>query len=412
MIEQDLFDRAKERVAIEDLAGKVTKLRGNANQQRGVCPVQGCGSNKGKPKVTADGKKKRTTGGDPFAVWPRKGNFRCYSCGAWGDVVDLEHQLEGGTLAEAARRLLGERYAPSAPRKVYTAEQSQADNRKRVETAERLWREAMPILGTLAEKYLKARFIHPAVIVAAAPALRFHPAAIHSYDEDLGAWVKAPALLLRVETEGGFTGGVHATYLLRDGSGRDKALGKKMWGSHIDQAGRRAGAWLIGPVRAGYDGTPLVEAEGLETTLSLASLAWMQGRRVRACAALSLDRLQGLIHRDAEGCMDMDAPRADLAHPPFLWTMPAEQPWPEILVGVDHDMKPWKTMGRTGRGKPVQMVLDAQARAALCGTLVKQQWRAFGQSAVRPLLPPLNKDWNNELQRRVLADKARLGACA
>lgn len=396
MRDEDLFARARDRIAVADLAVHAgSRLRGGQSQQRGSCPIQGCGA---KSK------------GTPFAVWPSKGRFRCYSCGAWGDVVDLEQQLGGGTAADAARRLLGEQFKPSPPRKFCTPDQERDRDRKRLELAERMWREAKPILGTLAEKYLHARFIHPAVIVAAAAALRFHPAALHSFDDELKIWVKAPALLARVETEAGPTGGVHATYLLRDGSGRDKALGKKMWGSHIDQAGRRAGAWLIGPVREGYDGTPLVEAEGLETTLSLASLAWHQGRRVRAVAALSLDRLQGLIQRDAEGCMDLDAPKADLAQPPFLWTSPAQQPWPEILVGVDHDMKPWKTMGRTGRGRPVQMVLDAQARAALCATLVKQQWRAFGQPAVRPLLAPLNSDWNNELQRRVEADLARMGA--
>lgn len=65
-------------------------------------------------------------------------------------------------------------------------------------------------------------------------------------------------------------------------------------------------------------------------------------------------------------------------------------------------------MGRTGRGRPVEMILDAQARAALCATLVKQQWRAVGQIA-RPLLPPPNKDWNNELQRRAELELARSG---
>lgn len=396
MRDEDLFARARDRVSVADLATHAgSRLRGGQTQQRGVCPVQGCGT------------KSKTS---PFAVWPAKGRFRCYSCGAWGDVIDLEQQLGGGTASDAARRLLGEQFKPSAPRKVYTPVEEQARDRKRLELAARMWREAKPILGTLAEKYLLARFIHPAVIVAAAPALRFHPAALHSFDEDLRLWVSAPALLLRVETVSGPTGGIHATYLLRDGSGRDKALGKKMWGAHADGDGRRAGGWLIGPVREGYDGTPLVLAEGLETTLSLASLAWMQGRRVRAVAALSLDRLQGGVARDAEGCMDLDAPKADLEHRPFLWPSPEAQPWPEILVGIDHDMKPWKTMGRTGRGKPVQMVLDAQARAALCATLVKQQWRAFGPlSGVRPLLPPPNKDWNNELQRRVEADQARTG---
>jgi hypothetical protein len=327
-------------------------------------------------------------------------------------VVDLEVQLGGGTAVEAAHRLLGENYTPSPPRRVFTPAEEHAQDRKRLELAERMWRETQPILGTRAEKYLLSRSIHPAVIVRAARALRYHPAALHSFDDATRSWIKAPALLARVETEAGPTGGIHATYLLRDGSGRDKVLGKKMWGAHVDQLGRQAGAWLIGPVLEGFDGTPLVEGEGIETTLSLASLAWMQGRRVRAVAALSLDRLQGGVRRDEAGCLDIDAPKADLARPPFLWTSPAAQPWPEILPGVDHDMKPWKTMGRTGRGKPVEMVLDAEARAALCAMLVKQHWRAVTDIPVRPLTAPLNKDWNNELQRRVKADLARSGECA
>ncbi|PHY20915.1 CHC2 zinc finger domain-containing protein [Caulobacter sp. BP25] len=397
MSDQDLFDRAKARISIEDLAGKVTKLRGNANQQRGACPIQGCGS------------KSKTV---PFAVWPKTGRFRCYSCGAWGDVVDLEHQLGGGSSADAARRLLGEGFQPSKPRRAYTPEDRQADDRKRQSLAQRMWREARPILGTLAEKYLLGRAIHPAVVARAAARLRFHPAALHSFDEGAQDWVRAPALIASAETERGPTGGVHCTYLLRDGSGRDKALGKKMWGVHVGRDGRPAGAWLIGPELEGFAWTPLVLGEGIETTLSLASLAWMQGRRVRAVAALSLSRLQGGVERDDQGCLDLDHPKADLSVRPFIWPPPGAQPWPEVLVGIDHDMKPLKVMGRTGRGRSVPMILDAEARAALCASLVKQHWRAAGEPNVRTLLPPLNSDWNNELQRRVERELARSGACA
>lgn len=398
MREEDLFAKAKDMVSIETVVeGSGVKLYGGQTQKRGACPIQGCGT------------KSKTR---PFAVYPGKGRFRCYACGAWGDVVELEVQLGGGSAIDAVRRLIGADHRPSPPRRVLTPADDSQNDRKRREMAHGLWSASRPILGSLAEKYLLSRHIHPAVIAQAAAGLRFHPAAAHSWDDEARGWVKAPALLARSETEAGPTGGVHATYLLRDGSGRDKALGKKMWGVHADADGRPGGAWLIGPAKEGFDDTPLVLGEGIETVCSLASLAWMQGRRVRAAAALSLDRLQGGLERDRDGCMDLDKPKADLDRPPFLWASPSGQPWPEILVAIDHDMRGWKTMARTGRGRIVPTILDAGARAALCGTLVKQQWRAAGSAPIRTLLPPPNSDWNNELQRRVEAELARLGVSA
>jgi hypothetical protein len=44
-------------------------------------------------------------GRNPTAFVIGDGQFRCFSCDAHGDVVDLERELGGGTIADAVRRL-------------------------------------------------------------------------------------------------------------------------------------------------------------------------------------------------------------------------------------------------------------------------------------------------------------------
>lgn len=406
-MDSDLFARAKDQISVSDLVeAEGCKLVAN----RGWCPIDGCGRKKGER---------------PFAVFPGKksaeGRFKCFSCGKHGDVIELEQLLRGDDVVTAARRLVGEAgrdAPPPRPRPVDDSGPDDAEARK-LRYAREMWGGAAAVLRSLAEKYLLARGIHPAVIADASPSMRYHPAARHSWDAQRGDWVRAPALLLQIETPAGPTGGVHATYLLRDGSGRDKALGKRMWGpQRLD--GVTGGAWLIGPVREGYANTPLVIGEGVETVLSLVSILRLQGRRARGAAALSLDRLQGGLALDADQCIDLASPKAALlradafgpAPTAFTWPCPAEQPWPELLVAVDRDMGEWSVKARTGRGKPVPMKLAGEARAILCAHLVRQQWRAAGHTALRPAFPPVNSDWNDELRRQVEADLARLGVRA
>lgn len=390
----DLFQDARDRVSIEERVEQTgVKLYGNAVQKRGCCPIEDCG------------RKSKTR---PFAVYPAKGRFKCWSCDKRGDVIELEQLLEGGSPVEAARRLLGLEKPEGPPRRVVTEAEVDDDAARKLAMAQDMWAASSPVMGSLAEKYLLGRCIHPAVLVRAAPAMRYHPAARHSWDPQRQTWIRAPALLVRPETEDGATGGVHATYLLRDGSGRDKALGKKMIGPQTLN-GRPGGAWLIGPTGEGLDGAPLANGEGVETVLSIASLAQMQGRRMRAVAALSLNRLQGGVVVDADGCIDLEEPQADLERPAFTWRSPEGQPWPEVLNGLDRDMKPLKVWARNGRGRKTAMLLEGEARAALCGRLAHQQWKAAGAERVRAALPPVNSDWNDELRRQVRSDLARLG---
>lgn len=145
-----------------------------------------------------------------------------------------------------------------------------AEAEKRIAVAYRLWREAEPIGGTLAERYLRGR----GIICQLPGTLRFHRACWHSTGQYF------PAMIAQVEVAEGFA--VHRTYLRRDGHGKAAvAPAKAMLGN------TRGGA-----VRLAEGHGPLVVAEGIETGLSLAS--GLLDRPATIWAALSTSGMRSL----------------------------------------------------------------------------------------------------------------------
>lgn len=128
-----------------------------------------------------------------------------------------------------------------------TERQRQAEADKRAGQARRVWQEAIPIGGSLADVYLRSR----GITCPLPNVLRFHPDCWHPTGKRL------PAMVALVEGGQGFA--VHRTYLRTDGSGKvgvtpDKAM---------------LGAVAGGAVRLTDAQGPLVVAEGVETALSL-----------------------------------------------------------------------------------------------------------------------------------------------
>jgi hypothetical protein len=390
-----LFDQARGAAKIADVCG--VKLKRAGREMRGACPICGGG---GKSKSA------------PFAVKIATDTFRTYCGGGHverGDVVDLVAAMRGETLVEAARYLIGSSGGPVVARSKPKVEKPQGPTSAQRIGSE-MWATAKPLIGSLGERYLLGRGILPEVVTEAAPQLRYHPFAKAGWDDVAGDWIKAPAILVQVVTHAGPTGGVHATYLLRDGTARNKALGKKMWGPQgldlppdDDGVVRRltGGAWLIGPEG---EGDP-AGGEGLETSLSVVSLARLKGRRLRCWAALSLDRLQGGVLVDDDGCQDIADPKPDPERPPFVWPSPPASPWSEAIIALDMDMKPVRLKGRSRWKRPTWFTLDAEARAQRCGRLAVKGWLAVGAPRAVALAAPPGLDFNDHL-RRVLASRA------
>jgi putative DNA primase/helicase len=142
----------------------------------GACPVCGDG-----------GKGSRS---NRFAVHLRKNAWLCRRCQRGGGVVDLVMHLDGVGFHEAVARLAGETHAAPAPRCAPARPQNAANQSvgaptlmSRHEPADdgqqralKLWDEAGPIAGTLAERYLieTRKLVLPPEI--SPRALRFHPA--------------------------------------------------------------------------------------------------------------------------------------------------------------------------------------------------------------------------------------------
>lgn len=127
--------------------------------------------------------------------------------------------------------------------------EDEAEAVKRERQALAVWREALPVHGTLAETYLRGR----GITCPLPETLRFHPACWHASARRL------PALVGRVD--GLERLAVHRTYLRPDGSGK----------AEVNPPKAMLGAALGGAVRVADGQGPLVVAEGIETALSLSS---------------------------------------------------------------------------------------------------------------------------------------------
>lgn len=146
-----------------------------------------------------------------------------------------------------------------------------AEAEKRQRQARTIWAEALPVQGTPAETYLRARGID-----AALPAsLRFHPACWHG-----ATATRHLALVAAVEGVVGF--GVHRTYLHADGTAK----------AAVEPAKAMLGQCGGGAVRLSSYAGPLVACEGIETGLSL--LSGLLDSPATVWAALSTSGMQAL----------------------------------------------------------------------------------------------------------------------
>ena len=179
------------------------------------------------------------------------GKWTDAATGQHGDLLDLirlNRGLDclGDTLGEA-RAFLGlpKQELPRAPPRPGSSD-----------AARRLFGHSRPIVGTVAETYLRNRGI--TAPLADVPALRFHPACFYRAHDAAPreAW---PALIAAVTDADGTIAGVHRTWLDRDGAGKAPIA-----------APRRALGHLLGnAVRFGTASDVMIAGEGIETMLSL-----------------------------------------------------------------------------------------------------------------------------------------------
>jgi len=241
-----------------------------------------------------------------FKVDAQRGFFRCFGCGAKGDLFSFVMQMDGVEFAEAVRRLAegagvdaegespAERQArreAQARRRAEAQAREALDRAGRIEGAAEIWAAAQPDHPLLAA-YLAARGVLVDAIrdrTGALPAtLRLHP--------DLPFWARrkgasrpeilhsGPAMIARIGREGRFRG-VHRTWITE--TGRARVGGRK-----LDK--RMLGEVKTFGVRFGRPSARMVAGEGIETTLCVWSRLLARGETDwSAEAALSRDALAG-----------------------------------------------------------------------------------------------------------------------
>lgn len=203
------------------------------------------------------------------------GNWTDAATGEYGDLLDLIASNRGlGTfrdLAEEARRFL------ALPPEVFPrAAREPPAPRGSPEAARRLFRAGIPIIGTPAEAYLRARGITGPFDWLA---LRFHPALWYRASEGAAreSW---PGLIAAVTDLEGRITGVHRTWLDRDRP--EKAP--------LPDPRRALGHLLGHGVHFGRAAEVLLAGEGIETVLSLKSVL----PAMPMVAALSANHLAAL----------------------------------------------------------------------------------------------------------------------
>jgi hypothetical protein len=167
-LDTEIIARARAVPIAEEIHRRGIQLRRVGLELVGSCPVCGDG-----------GKGNRS---NRFAVHLRKNAWLCRQCQRGGGVVDLVMHLDGVGFPEAVVRLAGGAHPASAPRHMPArpaAAPPPADDGQ--QRALRLWDEAGPIAGTLAEQYLTRPKIEDGRGLTLPPdisprVLRFHPA--------------------------------------------------------------------------------------------------------------------------------------------------------------------------------------------------------------------------------------------
>jgi putative DNA primase/helicase len=151
------------------------------------------------------------------------------------------------------------------------------DERKRIEQAQALWQEGLPVAGTIADAYLRHRGLFTSTEVEAADVLRFHPACPFRLED--GVIVRLPTMLgLMRDITTDEPRAVHRTALRDDGAGK------------ADHPGLGNAKKMLGPMKGAVlkltgdadvtDGLGI--GEGVESALTAICAGW---RPVWACGS-------------------------------------------------------------------------------------------------------------------------------
>ncbi len=206
-----------------------------------------------------------------FSITPDGGAFKCFGCGAGGDVIKFVMLAEGLDF-KAALEFLHKDAAPTSPAKSQPLPQHDSnDLARRIKAAVDIWYSTSPAAGTPVETYLRGRGI-----TAPIPAsIRYAPNLRHAPTGML-----LPTMVAAIQDPDCRIVGIHRTFLRADGKVKVPFTKPKMM----------LGRCAQGAVRLAKAGPRLGVGEGLENCLSV-----LQETDLPVWAELSTSGVKALI---------------------------------------------------------------------------------------------------------------------
>lgn len=282
---QDWLDRAKA-APIKDIAEQLgARLKRAGHEFAGPCPA-GCAKT------------------DGFAIHPGKGVFLCRPGGASGSAIDMVMHVNGGDFLQACEFINGEppprgesrpidpevareREKQRAERERQRAEDERQERRRKRTAAETWWESSVPIEGTVAQAYLRARGLDPTAsqtinlgFIADAP--------LYAGDmDDEGRPIpvgRFPCMIAAMRNLDGEVTACHRTYL-------DPEQPRKLVHPAVEKAKKVLGEAGGSVIWLGEPRATVATGEGIETTLAWGQM-W-QGGEVSLAAAYSLGNISG-----------------------------------------------------------------------------------------------------------------------
>lgn len=209
-----------------------------------------------------------------FHVLDQRGIYHCFGCGKTGDVIGFLMDQTGKSFSEAMEVLGGraelvvdpaERAKAEADRRQRQedAQRQQAADEARVrESARDIWRQSAPMIGTLAEVYLRGRGID--FPLERFTSIRFHGRLRYkdqATDQILGYF---PALVAGVQDPGGNFRAIWRIYLDEAGNKNAAVPNAKLGLGNFTESG--------GAVRLGEPDGQANVCEGIETGFGIVGI--------------------------------------------------------------------------------------------------------------------------------------------
>lgn len=220
----------RDRYRISDVAARHTKLKRRGREHYGLCPFH----------------QERTPS---FTVIDTQGFAHCFGCGWNGDIIRFVMQADGLSFVDACNAITsGDLPLVDQQALAKAREEDEASKRRAIERAAEIWRAAVPLKGTLGERYLMSRGIE------IRPG-RFRFARIPAwYDDATGECGRDRPAVVCLITDAADRGiGIQRIFLRDDGLGKaeDMRVAKLSFGRPA------GGAIRVGP--AGGDHVIVVE---------------------------------------------------------------------------------------------------------------------------------------------------------